>query len=308
MSPENRPANGNSLLTINATMDVAVCREVLANLCDGCDALGIEKEGVIRWRSMLEKLPEYNVNEDGALREWLHPAFDDNYHHRHQSHLYPIFPGLEITEESNPEIYEAGRVAVEKRLVVGLTSQTGWSMSHMANTYARLGRGDRSLECLEILTRGSTGPNLFTYHNDWRKMGLTCGTGESAPFQIDANFGIAAAVLEMLVFSKPGILKMLPALPSKWRSGRVKGIACRGGITVNMKWDIDSGSFSAEIRAQREQTLRLHLPDGVREPTFDPSSAMKEGTEGAHWVEISLNGGEGDIVCRVNGSFRYGER
>jgi len=258
LSPENRPTGGNSLITINATMDVAICREVLTNLCDACERLGIEAEGVKRWRAMLAKLPEYEINEDGAMKEWLHPAFKDNYHHRHQSHIYPVFPGLEITEESNPAIYEACRVAVEKRLVIGLTSQTGWSMAHMANIYARLGQGDRALECLEILTRSSTGPNLFTYHNDWRQMGLSCGWGKMPPFQIDANFGIAAAVLEMLVFSKPGLIKLLPALPAKWKSGRVTGIRCRGGITVDMEWQ--PGQFRATLTSNIDQRLRLRLP------------------------------------------------
>ena len=288
LSPENRPGNGNSLVSINATMDIAICREVLNNLCDGCEKLGIEKDGVVRWRSMMEKLPEYTINEDGALCEWLHPDFKDNYHHRHQSHLYPIFPGLEITEESNPEIYEAGRVAVEKRLVVGLTSQTGWSMAHMANSYARLGEGDRSLECLEILSRGSTGPNLFTYHNDWRKMGLTCGDGNSAPFQIDANFGITAAVLEMLVFSKPGLIKLLPALPAKWNSGKVTGICCRGGITVDMEWDLDSKSFTATLTSNRNQKLRLLLPEWIEDMKIESSETSQQDSESGY-LEICFS-------------------
>lgn len=167
LSPENVPSGQDmGLLTINATMDVAICREVLSNLCDACDLLSIEQKGVSHWRNMLSKLPEYEINEDGALREWLYPKFKDNYHHRHQSHIYPLFPGLEITQETHPELYEACRVAVEKRLVIGLTSQSGWSMAHIANIYARLGEGNRALECLEILSRSSMGPNLFTYHND----------------------------------------------------------------------------------------------------------------------------------------------
>jgi alpha-L-fucosidase 2 len=50
LSPENRPTGGNSLLCINATMDVAICREVLSNLCEACSLLGIEADGVARWR------------------------------------------------------------------------------------------------------------------------------------------------------------------------------------------------------------------------------------------------------------------
>ena len=146
LSPENIPSIlEGSLVTINATMDVAIAREVLTNLCNACELLGIEQEGVERWRKILAKLPDYDINEDGAIKEWIHPELKDNYHHRHQSHIYPLFPGIEVTEENNPELFKAIKIAVEKRLTVGLTAQTGWSFAHMANIYARLGDGERAL-------------------------------------------------------------------------------------------------------------------------------------------------------------------
>jgi len=295
VSPENRPANGNSLITINATMDVAVCREVLTHLCRACETLGVEAEGVSRWQAMLAKLPAYQVNEDGAIREWMHPAFDDNYHHRHQSHLYPVFPGLEVTPESNPEIFEACRVAVEKRLVIGLTSQTGWSMAHMANIYARLGLGDRALACLDILTRSSVGPNLFTYHNDWRQMGLSSGWGGEPPFQIDANFGMTAAVFEMLVFSKPGLIKLLPARPARWESGNVSGLCCRGGVRVDtMAWNASAGTFSATLTSKTDQVVCVRVPGFVEDVRIDAvqSPATKDG-----YVTVMLKAGS---PCRVD--------
>ena len=261
LSPENKPTGCSGLVTINATMDVAICREVLSSLCAACELLDIEEEGVTRWRSMLTKLPAYQINQDGAMREWLHPDFPDNYHHRHQSHVYPVFPGLEVTRESDPEIFEACRVAVEKRLVIGLTSQTGWSMSHMANIYARLGEGQRALDCLELLTRSSTGPNLFTYHNDWRSMGMSMGKGKQAPFQIDANLGITAAVFEMLVLSKPGLVRVLPGLPPTWTTGQATGIWCRGGITLDLEWDCQAASLTVTITSRTDQDLRLGWPD-----------------------------------------------
>jgi len=212
---------------------------------------------------MLKKKPEYEVNEDGAIREWIYPGLKDNYQHRHIAHIYPLFPGFEITEESDPKIFNACRIAVDKRMVVGQTSQTGWSMAHQASISARLNDGNRALECLELLTRSTVGPNLFTYHNDWRSQGLTVSWfGVHPPFQIDANFGFTAAILEMLVFSVPGTIKVLPALPSKWQQGSAHGILCRGGIVVSIDWNLTLNSLNVELVTEksRQITLKSHRP------------------------------------------------
>jgi len=262
LSPENKPrCPGASLATVNAAMDAAVCRETLENLCEACGLLQIEPDGVARWQAMLEKLPGYEVNEDGAMCEWLHPALPDNYRHRHLSHLYPVFPGFAATEETDPRIFEACRVAVEKRLEFSLASMCGWSMAHMAGIYARLGDGNRALECLDLIARSSTGPNLLTYLTDWRPMGLTkVQWGKEIPFQIDANFGLSAAVLEMLVFSRPGMIKLLPALPDRWAAGRARGIACRGQITVDLEWNMPEGRLRAVFLSRIDQRVTLKFP------------------------------------------------
>ncbi|UUZ86050.1 glycoside hydrolase family 95 protein [Paenibacillus sp. P26] len=263
-SPENRAngafeGDGGVSVCINATMDFAVAREVLTNLCRACEELAAEQESLPRWRAMLGKPPDYQINEDGAIREWMHPDFEDNYHHRHLSHIYGLFPGFEITAESSPRLFEACRIAVEKRLVIGLGQQTGWSLAHMANIYARLGDGNRALECLELLSRSCLGDNLFTYHNDWRKQGITMSPGKSV-FQIDANLGWTAAVQEMLLFSAPGLIKLLPALPDSWVCGSFQHFQCRGGVDVSMEWDMSRHSASVTLASHHEQELEIGFP------------------------------------------------
>jgi alpha-L-fucosidase 2 len=277
------------LATVNATMDVAIAREVLSNLCQACEVLGIKARDASRGRSMLEALPAYEANADGAMREWLWPGLEDNYHHRHQSHIYPLFPGIEVTAESAPAIYEACRVAVEKRLVVGLTSQSGWSLAHMANIYARLGEGERALECLELLTRAATGPNLFTYHNDWRGQGLTLHS-PNPPFQIDANFGLTAAVLEMLVYSKPGLIKLLPALPGAWERGAARGIACRGGVTVDLAWDQGTRQVRATLTARITGQVTIKFPAPVA--ALETDATVSESPHGAAYRVVDLPAGQ----------------
>ncbi|MBO5287177.1 MAG: glycoside hydrolase family 95 protein [Clostridia bacterium] len=254
-SPENRPDGDfegakEISVSINATMDFALLKELLTNLKSVAEKYGLDKERRDTWSKMLDAIPEYEINEDGAIKEWLHKDFKDNYHHRHQSHIYPLFPGFEINEENNKKLYDASRVAVEKRLVIGLKEQTGWSFAHMANIFARLANGEKVKECLELLIRFCTGPNLYTHHNDWRNMGVTLKYLHAghAPFQIDANMGFTSAVYEMLLYSDLDKIKLLPALPADFKKGKVEGIQARGGYSLSIQWS--ENQLKAEILAK----------------------------------------------------------
>ncbi len=261
-SPENRPnglyeGGGEISVCINPTMDFALLKELLTSLIDSATLLGIDVDKVADWKKMLLAIPEYEINDDGAIKEWLHKDFLDNYHHRHQSHIYPLFPAYEIDKNSG-KLFEAMKIAVEKRLIIGLKEQTGWSLAHMANIYARLKDGAGAKKCLDLLLRFCTGPNLFTYHNDWRNMGVTLKYMHAgkAPFQIDANMGFTAAVYEMLLYSSPsGIIEILPALPSEWQKGEISGLRTQNGIDVSIKWDKDIAI--AEISAARNAKIKI---------------------------------------------------
>lgn len=245
---------------MNATMDFALAKEVLTHLIEGYDTLEETPKEYETWQGMLRKIPPYQINEDGAIAEWMHPFYTDNYHHRHQSHIYPVFPGIEVTRESNPGLFEAFEIAIRKRLEIGISSQTGWSLAHMANVYARMNEGDQALECLSLIARACVMNNFFTTHNDWRESGIGCSFPE-APYQIDANFGWTAAVQEMLIFSRPGHISILPALPEKWQKGSVKGLLARGGVSVSIHWDLSNASAEVELLSlKKDQNIKLYSP------------------------------------------------
>jgi alpha-L-fucosidase 2 len=288
VSPENwskeacaieSPSSKFPRLTVNATMDVAVARELLGNLLKSSREIGLYQDSWERWECLLEGLPAYEVNEEGAIREWLDHRFSDNYEHRHLSHIYPVFPGFEVTEESHPTLFPAFKTAVDKRGTVGLKDQTGWSLAHMANIRARMGDGASAYDCLETMVQTCVGKNFFTYHNDYRGSGISIDWffGRSTPFQIDANMGLTAAVYEMLVQSGPEFIKLLPAMPEQLNAGRATGMRTRAGVTIDLEWQLEPFKLKARFTSTRDQTISVQLPQGLS--TENP-------------VELSLIAGE----------------
>ena len=271
VSPENTPENFYQTpedyntghlcpTTINATMDLAILKELLTNMISLATEKNLYAHKIPQWEDMLARIPSYAVNQDGAMKEWAHPQFTDRYEHRHVSHIYPIFPGTEhVSGISDPDIIQAFETAVDLRV---LGAQTGWSFSHMASIYARFGRPDKVMECLENLSRGCLLKNLTTLHNDWRRMGLSMNlnNGKWAPTQLDANMGIVNAVQEMLLFVSNKTMKILPALPEDFPKGSVKNMRFPYG-RISFAWDVKAGYLNVEITGTEDGEIYIMFPE-----------------------------------------------
>ena len=147
--------------TVNPTIELAIAKEVLTHLVEGADLLDLYGEERDTWRAMLQRFPPYRINAAGALAEWLPEHLQEHHQHRHQSQLYPLFPGLEITRDQTPELFAAAVTAMETRFTQGLKAGSCWGLVNLANAFARAGQGDRALECLDLVSRASTLPQLL---------------------------------------------------------------------------------------------------------------------------------------------------
>lgn len=261
LSPENSPATLRNATTEacgaivqNSTMDFAIMKELLTNLLTGMEITGLYQEDAESFRNLLEKIPAYQINEDGAVKEWMHPDIGENYHHRHLSHIYPVFPGNEVTAYNAPELFGAFKQAV---LLRKLGSQSGWSLTHMANIYARMGEAEQALKCLDIMVKGVVMSSLLTTHNDWRNMGITMTWNGECAEQLDANFGAVNAIQEMLFCWQKDALAILPALPKRLESGSAHGLVFPEG-TVDICWTND-GVVTVTVKARREVHTNLLL-------------------------------------------------
>ena len=173
--------------------------------------------------------------------------------HIHLSHLYPLFPGEEI--HSDHPLFSASERAVDLRR---LGAASGWALAHQSAIYARLGRGDQALKCLNIMAKGCLLPNLFTLHNDWRDMGVTLKI-DMFPVQLDALLGAVNAIQEMLLRADENEIRFLPACPEAFDRGSVACWRVPGG-EVSFSWDKDKKTFHADIRALRDLDASVILP------------------------------------------------
>ena len=248
-SPENNPSNSNSQACINATMEVMAVNGLLRSVIDASKRLGVNDSKIKVWQSMMEKMPQYELNEEGEIREWMWDDLKDNHNHRHASQLFGLYDLHDPLIMNNPSIVDGCKRAIDRRLEIRKQDNGGimaFGMVQLAFSAAALGETQVASEMLTWLGNSYWNNNLVSTHDPKKT------------FNVDICGGYPSLIMKMLVYSEPGVISILPCQPEAWAKGAVKGLALRGGIQLKeMSWDEQGVKMT--LLSMTDQTVNFKL-------------------------------------------------
>lgn len=243
VSPENTyrtEQGGKGSLCMGPTMDMEIVTVLFQTVIKSAALLEKDAAFSEQLQGLLAKLPKLKIGKYGQIQEWAKDYDEVEVGHRHISHLFALHPASLITPNRTPELANAARVTLIRRLIHG-GNFTGWSCAWVISMWARLLDGGMAYDNLHKLLAWFTNPNLLDSH---------------PPFQIDGNSGGLAAIAECLLQSHDDAVHLLPALPDVWEEGTVTGLRARGGYTVSMTWKAHK-LVQATVLAMLDGTCRI---------------------------------------------------
>ncbi len=273
-SPENsyRMADGTvGRQTAGATMDYEIIYTLFHATMDASKILGIDADYRARLEAALKRIPDLKIGKYGQLQEWSEDYEENEPGVGHVSHLFALFPADEITLRGTPQLASAARISLERREQNG-AGRSGWPAAWYANLWARLEDGDRANQRIQNLLSTSSESLL----NANRRF-----------FQIDANFGGASGISQMLLQSHSGVIAFLPALPSAWPEGSFRGLRARGDVEVDASWKAGR-VVSAALRPGVAGEFKLRPPHGQRIGRIESSGHAVVSTESSGLWRVHL--------------------
>ena len=307
VSPENKPGNfgGSTCGTCtvqdcescsvvnNSTFDIAGAKFCLETLLAICNKFGYDQgsgQGVERWTNILNSLPPYLINGDGALQEWSWPGLKENYGHRHSSHMITVWPLNEITKEGTPALYTAAQETLSRK--------DGGTYENSGHGYLMSGMSAANLnnaaavnnKILHLLKKNYYFPSLASSHDP-----------DFTVFCTDVVHTVPAMMMEMLVNSKNQVIELLPALPVSLTKGTISGLKTRNRVTIeDLTWDMNEQEIVCHLTSAINQNITLIQRAGIvsitgSNVTIQPSPIGDE----ARILQLQA-GVTAEIILKVN--------
>ncbi|MEM8895021.1 MAG: glycoside hydrolase family 95-like protein, partial [Bacteroidota bacterium] len=262
-SPEIAP-KGKHPIAVNATMDVASMKQLLRNLITLVEQGYIPDDDLAEYKDILDKLPKYAISDKGELKEWIWEDFENDDEHRHASHFYMLYDGLDPEFVENPALVDASLKAIESRMKYRRESkgaEMAFGLVQLGSASAHLRDAALAYESVKWMSSSYWNNALISYHDP------------GSIFNLDISGGLPAVVTKMIVQSSSSAIDLLPALPATWPKGDIKGVLTRCGVSVDLTWE-DGKPISAKLTASRDAEFTLKFNNETWEMDLKKGETM----------------------------------
>lgn len=286
ISPENgfKYHDGNNYsASMMPTLDRAVVHQIYTACIEASKILNVDKKMRQRLEKDIKRLPPLAIGKDGLIKEWLLDVSRQDPSHRHSSHIHSLYPFGQMSYDTTPELMEAARRSIEVQTADPNWENTEWSCANMVCFNAFLKDSKKAHHYIQDLFHNFTRENLMTVS----PKGIAGAPADI--FSFDATEASVAGMCDMLLQSQNGYIEFLPALPSAWNSGSVKGICARGAVEADIEWS-DMKLTRATLRSNKDTSVKVRMPDGVKVDLDGKLVKVKSTPDGM--VVFSLKPGE----------------
>jgi len=181
------------------------------------------------WQDRLNKLADYNTNEDGIMVGKDKPFAKP---HRHYSHLFAIFPLYDMNLDNAPN-----KLPLMQKSVQHYTDLDGdnciYKFSGASSLWSALGNGDSALKwlnrSLELLPRFGVPPAPS------RIPTLTQNTfySERENPTFESPISAARSMLDMLLQTWGGVIRVFPSMPTNWKDASFYQLRSEGAFLIS---------------------------------------------------------------------------
>ena len=222
-----------------ASIDIQILTDLFGYYMETASLLEQDEDFRMKVAEARSRLAPPQIGKDGTLQEWTEDLAQMEPNHRHNSHLYGLYPGNVISVKRTPQYIDGCKAVLNLRG----DGASGWSRAWKMSLWARLYDGDRANKIFKGYLKEQSYPQLFAL----------CGR---EALQIDGTMGVAAGITEMILQSHEGYIDLLPALPDEWSEGRFDGVCARGGFELDLKWQNQSIT-EVEVLSKAGKSCRI---------------------------------------------------
>ncbi|MFH1742348.1 MAG: glycoside hydrolase family 95-like protein [bacterium] len=248
----------------DTTCDLYLIRFLAGSLLEANEILGLNDPEAPRWRDILDRLLDYPSDDHGLM---VFAGERLNFSHRHHSHLMGIYPLDLLSIEDGEESRTMIRRSIEHWRRTGYMMWTGWAFPWASCIASRAGYPNMSWAMLDMYARGFITPSTLHVNGDYRQFGYSQFT--YSPMTLEAGFASAAAIMEMLLQSWRGIIRVFPAMPDAWSDASFVGLRAEEAFLVSAARR-EGKVIGIEIVSEAGRPCR------IKNPFFGPASLVSD--------------------------------